>query len=261
MKLVCALLICSVCKLGAQPAFDVASVKASNSGAAGNSAATVASGATASSGVTHGGFHVRHTNLKALICTAYQVLYFQISGAPNWMDSEAFDIDAKSEKPASPAETRQMLQTLLVERFHLKLRRDSKEMTVLALSVANGKTLKLTPADQSACQDDPFAPSNPCGHLSMGAGSVLIGDRMSMPVFSKVLGSNFGETIVDKTNLDGVYSFQLDLARAGFRPGSTMDAIGAVMAALPDQLGLKLDRTKGATEMLVIEHVERPSED
>ena len=85
-----------------------------------------------------------------------------------------------------------------------------------------------------------------------------------MPTFVKMLSSLLTDTVVDQTGLDGVYDFKLDLGSAGFAPtpGSTsnqMDGINAVISALQEQLGLKLERTKSAVEILVIEHVERPS--
>lgn len=78
-----------------------------------------------------------------------------------------------------------------------------------------------------------------------------------MLIFCKMLGSQFGQTIVDKTDLQGLYSFKVDLGGAGF-PESQHDPISAVMAALPEA-GLKLERTKGMVEMLVIEQAERPA--
>jgi uncharacterized protein (TIGR03435 family) len=84
-----------------------------------------------------------------LIRAAYHVPDFQISGGPNWLESERYDIDAKSSTAANADETRLMLQSLLADRFHLKIRRDSKETPAYARVLANGKTSKLTPADKT----------------------------------------------------------------------------------------------------------------
>jgi uncharacterized protein (TIGR03435 family) len=93
---------------------------------------------------------------------------------------------------------------------------------------------------------------------------VLVGEKVSMPLFVTALGSLLSDTVVDKTALDGVYDFKLDLGSAGFSPApgsasNQMDGTNAVMAALPDQLGLKLERSKTSIEILVIEHVEKPT--
>jgi uncharacterized protein (TIGR03435 family) len=98
------------------------------------------------------------------------------------------------------------------------------------------------------------------------AGDVITAERLPMPLFAKVLSNLVRDTVIDKSGLDGVYDFKLDLARAGFNPtpGSRtneMDGINAVMAGLQNQLGLKLESTKTTIEMLVIEHVEKPSAD
>jgi len=232
--------------LAAQPVFDAATVKRGDGGS------------TVTGAVERGRFHARNTSLLALLCAAYQLPYFQITGGPGWIQSEGYDIEAKADAPASAADTQLMLQALLTERFHLKIRHDRKEMTVFGLSLrADGKGAKPTPADATGCEEDPLSPTNPCQRLRMAAGYVLSAERISMPVFCKTLGSLFGQTIVDKTDLQGLYSFKLDLGGAGY-PESQHDPLSAVMAALPET-GLKLERAKSTVEMLVIEQAERPS--
>jgi uncharacterized protein (TIGR03435 family) len=154
-----------------------------------------------------------------------------------------------------------MLQSLLADRFHLKIRREQKEMAVLALTA--GKSVKLTPADATGCDLDPM-PANPCGNLRRSAGLVIIGERVTMAQFAVMLSGLFGQTVKDETGLTGVFDFKLDLVAAGFTPtapssSSEMDGTNALMSGLRDQLGLKLERTRSAVEILVIEHVERPS--
>jgi uncharacterized protein (TIGR03435 family) len=251
MKLAVILIACAAF-LPAQPAFDAASVKPSPSGTRVEFAP-----------VTSGRVHVRNATIANLITVAYQVLPAQISGLPGWVDSERYDIEAKSETNASAADTRLMLQALLADRFHLQIRRESREMPAYALVVANGKTTKMTPADKSGCEPEP-SPTNPCYRLRDGGEFVLVAEKVSMSMFAKALGSMSHATVVDKTGLDGVFDFKLDLRSAGFTPtpgspSNEMDGMNAVMAGLQDQLGLKLERTKTTVEMLVIEHVEKPS--
>lgn len=235
--------------LPAQPAFDVISVK------------PAANGPFEMSAVDGGRFHGSGLTVANLISAAYQMAPYQINGATGWLDSERFDVDAKSEHEASASETRLMLQALLADRSHLKVRRDSKETSTYALVLANGKTHKMTAADAAGCQPEP-SPANPCDRLRRSQAFVFTAQRLSMRFFAKALSSMLQSTVVDKTGLDGVFDFQLDLVRAGFTPGSPtaeLDGINALIAGLPDQLGLKLEHAKASVEILVIEHVERPT--
>jgi uncharacterized protein (TIGR03435 family) len=234
----------------AQPAFDVVSIKPSTDG-----------GRMTLSPLAGGKLTARLIDVKTLIRAAYQVEDFQITGSG--LDSQRYDVDAKAAAPASAADTRLMLQTLLADRFHLKLRRATKDVSAYKLVVANGKTTKMTKADSTGCDPEP-SPTNPCQHIGDIGRFTLVGEKVSMPTFVKMLSSLLTDTVVDQTGLDGVYDFKLDLGSAGFAPtpGSTsnqMDGINAVISALQEQLGLKLERTKSAVEILVIEHVERPS--
>ena len=155
-----------------------------------------------------GRFHARNTSLLALLCAAYQVPYFQITGGPRWVQSEGYDIKAKSDTAARAADTQLMLQALLIDRFRLKIRHDHKDMTVFGLLRAEGKGTTPARADSSNCEDDPLSPTNPCQQLRLGARYVLSAESISMPIFCKMLGSQFGQTIVDKTDLQGLYSLR-----------------------------------------------------
>lgn len=230
--------------------FDVASVKPAANGTP-----------FLMSPLTGGKFTAHNVDAWSLVRAAYRVLDYQISGAPNWLQTERYDIDAKSDQPADAAQTRLMLQSLLADRFHVKIRLEQKEMHVLALTA--GKSIKLTPADATGCDLDPI-PANPCGNLRRSAGFVVTGERVTMAQFAVMLSALFRQAVKDETGLTGVFDFKLDLVAAGFTPtapspSSEMDGMNAVMSGLQDQLGLKLERTRSTVEMLVIEHVERPS--
>jgi uncharacterized protein (TIGR03435 family) len=234
----------------AQPAFDVASIKPN------------ADGGRMMLGPLTGGKLTAHAiDIKTLIRAAYRVQDFQISGSA--LDSQRYDLEAKGDAAANAADTRLMLQALLADRFHLKVRHDTKEAPAYNLVLANGKTHKMTKADGTGCDPQP-SPTNPCGRIHDEGAFVLVGEKVSMPLLVTALGSLLGDTVVDKTALDGVYDFKLDLGSAGFSPApgsasNQMDGTNAVMAALPDQLGLKLERSKTSIEILVIEHVEKPT--
>lgn len=249
MKLIVTLLACAG-SIRAQPAFDVASIKANTD-----------RGRMTLSPLTGGKLTARLIDVKTLIRAAYQVEDFQISGSA--LDSQRYDIDAKSDTSAGAAETRLMLQSLLADRFHLKLRRETKDVSAYKLVVANGKAIKMTKGDSTGCEPDP-SPTNPCQRIRDTGGFTLVGENVSLPMLAKMLSSLLSDTVVDQTGLDGVYDFKLDLGSAGFAPSpgspsNQMDGINAVMAGVQNQLGLKLERTKSTVEILVIEHVERPS--
>lgn len=211
---------------------------------------------------------------KYLIELAYEVRDFQISGGPGWADSEKYAINAKMDAdtvealkklPREQGSGRRqlMLQSLLVERFKLKLSHSSKELPIYALAVAkNGP--KLSQAAN---------PVGPSGSSSHKRGEVTI-TGMPMSSFADWLSRQLGRKVVDKTGLQGKYDFILRWTpeRLTSIGGSAADANqGAatpspdssgpsIFTALQEQLGLKLESQKGPVEILVIDSIERPSE-
>ena len=109
-------------------AFEVASVTMSDPAARGSDGITV----------NPGRLSARKISLKELLVEAYGVSYYQISGGPEWLNAELYDVEAKSETPASADQMRLMLRTLLTERFKLAIHRERKEMRVYALTVGKG---------------------------------------------------------------------------------------------------------------------------
>jgi uncharacterized protein (TIGR03435 family) len=249
MKTLAILITCTGLAL-AQPAFDVISIKPNTEG-----------GRMTMAPLNGGKYTARNIDVRTLIRAAYRVQDFQIAGAG--LDSQRYDIDAKSETAAGAADTRLMLQALLADKFHLKLRHDTKEVSAYKLVVISGKPPKMTKGDATGCDPEP-SPSDPCDQIRDTGKFTLVGTRVYMKNFVVALGSLLSDTVVDQTGLDGVYDFTLDLGRAGFTPaagspGNQMDGVNAVIAGLQDQLGLKLERTKTPVELLVIEHVEKPA--
>lgn len=188
-----------------------------------------------------------------------------ISGAPGWLNSDAYDVDAKAEgDPAASAMEGPMLQGLLEDRFRLKIRRQTKEILVYDLNVArNG--IKIQPLAKDACTR-----AQHCGLTRYGRA------RDGMPAFVEYHGMSFDQIsanliqvldrpVVNKTGIPGLFHFHVDFAPDGvipkFAPAVPDDApLGAsFFTALEQQLGLKLEPAVGPGESLVIEHVERPS--
>ncbi len=237
-----------------------------------------------------GRFNANGMTLKFLITMAYDVKEFQVSGGPSWVNTERYDIDAKEpdsiaqELDKLPREQRSpladsMLQSLLADRFQLKLTRGTKEMPAYALVVAKGgpKLQEAKPVDTQA-----DAPSGPGGHphgpmMRMGRGEVS-GQGVAAAFLASVLSQQLGRTVLDKTGLKGNYDFTLKwtpeqgegMMMAGPGPGGggpppdgapPPDASGpSIFTALQEQLGLRLEPTKAPAEVLTIDHVEHPSE-
>jgi uncharacterized protein (TIGR03435 family) len=230
--------------------FEVASVKINKSGQRGGGISAI------------GGGRFRATNIpfKILLATAYDVNFEQISGGPDWLDSERFDVEAKPDSLATTQQIHLMLQKLLTERFGLVLRRETKEMPVLALVIdkAGDKgTAKLRAHD---------GPEVDFGIRPGDKGQVIF-TGVSIPWFSQFLSIRSGKTVVDKTGLTGVYDFELawtpDVPQREEGPDHPPqpDPAGAsIFTAVREQLGLKLVSEKGPVEFLNITHVERPSE-
>ncbi len=218
---------------------------------------------------------------------------FPISGGPGWLDSDHYDITAKAEGNP-PLETMMgpMLQSLLEDRFKLKLHRETREVPVYALTVAKAG-LKLKPLDKPDCDPPDLTrilappapgqqPPNFCGAARFGRNGAILTlniHTMSLKEFSQYisrgpLGPQLDRPVIDKTGIDGIFDFHLEFAPDQNTPGFLLqlrrpvqngvpsdEPVGpSIFTALQEQLGLKLDPTKGPGDFLVIDHVEKPSE-
>jgi uncharacterized protein (TIGR03435 family) len=221
-----------------------------------------------------GRLNATNVPLRNLITWAYMVRDFQISGEPSWVDSERFDVVTTSE--ANPRydvlqptlET--MFQGVLADRFKLTSHRATKELPVYSLVVAkNGP--KIHPVDEEGCPEVPPA-DNPCRFLRPTKFGQLTGKKAPMFILALLLSSMTGRTVVNKTDLKGSYDYTLDwtkyLQPPQVPPGGEATPVPldpasvgvAISTALQEQLGLKLESGKGPVEILVIDHVERPTE-
>ncbi len=230
----------------ATPAYEVVSVKPSKS-SDGMSVRT-----------TEIGFSARNVTLWGLIYNAWDVLPNQpIPGLPSWGDSAQFDVEAKmSEETAAalqklPGAERsdlrdRMLQALLADRFQLRTHHETKQLPIYALVVTpGGFKSREVPATE------------PPRGMSWGAGSIEV---RASPVASFVhaLADTLHRPVVDKTGLTGRYNLALKWAPDDMEP--TADAGPSIFTAIQEQLGLKLESTKGPVDVLVVDHAEKPSE-
>jgi uncharacterized protein (TIGR03435 family) len=198
-------------------------------------------------------FTMTGASLKFLVQYAYDLHGFQIEGAPAWMASARFDILAKADPPSTPAQSqdweagqkllRARLQTLLADRFKLSAHKGTMEMPVYGLVVAKGG-----PRLQ--------APTNNTG-FTTGRGQFVCSDS-SMDDLASLLSGVMDRMVLDQTKLTGTYKFTLKWT-PDESPESNPDLPG-LFTSIQEQLGLKLVPTKGPVEMLIIDHVEKPSE-
>jgi uncharacterized protein (TIGR03435 family) len=250
-------------------------------------------------GVHIDGAQVRCTglSLKDYIGLAYRVKTYQVSG-PEWIASERYDIAAKLPAGAARAQIPEMVQTLLLDRFQMKLHRDTKEFSVYALVVAKGGP-KMKESAQDAGSDSAAAGG---GNVDITAGggrggsgvdlgngsSFMMGDnrldavKLYMTPFADMLARFVDRPVVDMTELKGAYDFSLQFAPEDFRamriraaiaagvsvslPPETMRALlegasGDSLFAAVQTLGLKLDSRKQPLDVLVIDRIAKtPSE-
>jgi uncharacterized protein (TIGR03435 family) len=233
------------------PKFEVASIKPADPNVRGFRIQTDPGGRYIATGVT----------VKFLITQAYGVRNFQVSGAPGWTDSARYDINAKGEIRIEdkPGQMDLMLQDLLADRFHLKLTREAKEMPIFALVLAkSGAKLKESTVGEDGRR------------MQTGRGRIEV-QGIDMASLANMLSQQLGRTVVDKTGLTGNYDFKLEWTPDLGQPQGPKEIGGAetappdspgptIFTALQEQLGLKLESTKGPVEILVIERVEKPSE-
>jgi uncharacterized protein (TIGR03435 family) len=192
-----------------------------------------------------------------------------IVGGPGWVDSERYSINAAVEGAQSQEQMRgPMMQALLEERFYVKVHRETREIPVYALTVARGGP-KLPPFREGSCNPidftkfPPSVPEKPCPSLGKPDGPNVTIDAQGATVadFCKFFLSRLDRPVIEKTGLRGRFNFHLTYAEAD--AGTTTDnnlAGASIFTAIQQQLGLKLERAKGPGEFLVIDRVERPSE-
>lgn len=238
----------------ANPAFEVATIKPSDP-------------AHPQQIITLRGAEVITTNVTvhALINLAYWLHPKQLTGGPAWTETEKFDMAGKPDVPGQPNvdQMKIMIQKLLADRFQLKFHFEKRELPVYAVRLAKGGA-KLTPS-----QDDPRGiPGWGFGRNPMG---MVINFRNSpMSQFTAVLQNGTDRPVVDQTGLTGRYDFTLNftpepsmaaLLGGGPAPAAdNPDAAPDMFAAFQQQLGLKLEQTRAPVDVMVIDNVEKPSE-
>jgi uncharacterized protein (TIGR03435 family) len=244
-----------------RPSFDVISVKPEKTGCG--------PGCMVSMQFTADGFKAGNITAHGLLLQAYGLNEGQILGEPAWANSATFDIEAKVAGPDVAAfskldfdQRQAMYQQVLTERFKLVAHLETREQPVYALSIAKGGPK----FKESAPDPNMIAGAKGPGRFAMGMG-MISAHGTSIPYFLSMLSRQLGRTILDRTGLTGNYDFTLrwnpdnGVTTSSNGPeGAQTDALPSIFAALQEQLGLKLESTKAPASVLVIDHLERPSQ-
>jgi uncharacterized protein (TIGR03435 family) len=254
-----------------RPSFEAASVKANRSG-----------GPLVRLATPTGRFSAVNVTLRMLVREAYRLQDFRVTGGPGWMDTERFDVEATAGSPVTFDENRAMLRTLLEDRFHLKTHTETRELPMYVLSVARrdaklgdqikpsgAECLPMTPPKGAPPPPPPPAGPRPAGAPqcpSMLAPGNISGRKITIARLATTLSLFLNRDVIDRTNLSG--EFDLDLQWLPDQPPPT-DVRNAptdgtappLFTAMQEQLGLKLDSSRGPVEVLVIDSVEKPTDD
>jgi uncharacterized protein (TIGR03435 family) len=237
----------------ADPVFEVATIKISNPAARGKRF-----------GVSGRELRTINTSVSDLVTFAYGLHARQIVGGPAWLETEKYDLLAKPGGGGQPSDKqwKTMVQKLLADRFKLAFHREKKEIPVYAVTV--GKTgPKLIKSE-----------GDPNGLPGIGFGRLgsLVARNATIADFARAMQSSaLDRAVVDQTGISGRYDFTLTWTpEAGQFPGmgvdnfprppDNADALPDLFAAIQQQLGLKLESAKAPVEVLVVNKVERLSE-
>jgi uncharacterized protein (TIGR03435 family) len=238
----------------AKPGFDVVTIKPGAPGARGKNI-----------GFQGRHFKMRNFDVDDLLALAYGLHTKQIIGAPDWFNSELFDVDGVPDVEGIPNEAQQaiMMQKLLADRFGLKFHHEQRELSVFAITVAKGGPKMHLTAAVSPDAGSPFFFRN-IGDLTVG--------NMTIANFAKWFqGSVTDRPVVDQTGLTDRYDFTLkwtadDSQFAQFRSAGAVirqsddpNAPPALNDAMQQQLGLKIEPVKAMDDVIVIDHAEHPS--
>jgi uncharacterized protein (TIGR03435 family) len=197
-----------------------------------------------SSDTDTGKLNYTNVNLKEVIGKAYKVQQYQITG-PDWIETERFDIVAKFAPHSGADQLPLMLQALLADRFNLALHRETRELPMYALVVTkNGPKFKSSETETGISSNS----SRTRWHVTA---------KVTMRGFAEFLSDEAGRPVVDRTGLTGSYDMTLDWAPDDASAANDSTAGPSLFTALQEQLGLKLEATKGPVEMLAIDRAER----
>ena len=226
-----------------KPSFELASVKP-NKSAQPRVAVPVAF-------LPGGRFTAKNASLVDVIVQVYPTRRIQMQGGPDWIDSETFDIVAKAYDPDAVGrdQMRQMVQALLEDRFQLRLHVEKKEMSIYALVVGKDPPKLQEPKEGEATG------------VVRGERGQMTFTRMSIVGLVNTMANIVRTSVEDSTGLKGFYDFTLDPFQfSNGVPRDNYEFGNAVLSAVQEQLGFKIEKRKELLDITVIDHAERPSE-
>lgn len=221
-----------------------------------------------------GSYSATGISVRQLIMAAYDVRDYQVAGGPDWMANETFDVEARADREGVSAEDwRTMLRGMLAERFGLRLRREPRPLQGYALAVhREGPKLPRAEAEPEMAPQQRAAASAdrtrlpPAGIVRSTMGGIEA-SAMSTAELARAMESVLRRPVVDKTGLGDRYQVRLQWAPAPgehgpMGPVATETALGdrpSLFTAVQEQLGLQLDSLKEPVEVLVVDHLQRPT--
>jgi uncharacterized protein (TIGR03435 family) len=247
--------------------FESVSIKSGKGASISHTALANSSGAT-----------MTNIPLRQLILLAYELQDDRVYGGPEWLSTNPYDVTVKFDtattaklKELPPDQNafarRRMLQSLLAERFQLKVHRDTKELPVFALVVAEGgpKLKEATPGNTypdgiKLSDGKPGGPGMMAGGPSADGVISQTAQAVSMSSLAQRLSWQTGRTVLDMTGLRGNYDFTLQWKSDSSNASGPSGSDPAFLSALNQQLGLKLEPQKALLEVLVIDHAEQPKD-
>jgi uncharacterized protein (TIGR03435 family) len=252
------------------PAY-VAAVKQNTSG----------SGTSFTRRLAGGTFLASNIALRDFIAFAHSVQPFQVEGAPDWTAGVRYDITMKAEEHVGPVAIGPtqiglaLGRAVLAERFAFRARRETRERSVFALVRARpngplGPRLRQSATDCAALAREagtsgaPWPPRSADGRIRCGIqqqGSTLVAGGYPMAEFQRYLTNQAQRVVIDRTGLSGVWDFELTFTPLDVAAAAADVDTPTLFTALQEQLGLRMEATRGPSEVLVVERIERPTPD
>jgi len=202
--------------------------------------------------------------ISQLITSAYSVESRQLTGLPEWSWSDFFHVEAKSTGDFSrdsdrvmtfrgpvPRQMMLMLQTLLAERFQVKVHRETREGTVFALLSTNGKAKLQIPSETTSSAVHSGAT---LADRMAGKPEAIVGHNASMGQLAQYLSRELGRPVEDQTGIAGNYDFHF-----AYAPEEASSVAPSLFTAIEEATGLRLKATKGPVEFLVVDRAAKPS--
>jgi uncharacterized protein (TIGR03435 family) len=229
-----------------------------------------------------GRFTATNVSLGLLIRIAYELPMSRMSGGPDWLESDRFDVIATAGYDAPQPDVRIMVQQLLADRFNLKVHTEAREQAVFELVMANrdrkfGRSLRRSDVDCAGADwPNPVSSTPRCGYIGPDPDIAISTGRSrfavrgtSMNAFARFLQGAGHRYVINRTGLDGYFDGEFDFTievgppppPPGIPDPHDRTSFQSIFTVLQEQLGLKMESARGPVEVLVIDSAERPTPD